>query len=296
VLAVMLWGVFALQDAALTATRNAPWVPVENAAFGVIRLAALALLFLADSVHGVFLAWLVAVFVVVVPVNLLIFGRVLPRYTKGAGLSKRIPFPPRRLASFLALDYAASVFMQLSIAILPLVVLSLFGASTGAHFYIPFTIALALDSLFFSVATSLVAEGSLSPPRLPTLVRVMLRRGILLVVPLVALIALLAPFVLAPFGDEYVRESTSLLRLLVVASFFRGVVALGAAVWRVTGHAGRIAVLDGFLLACSIATAIVLGKTYGVEGVAVAWLITCAATACAVVPTLLRQYRMSSPA
>jgi O-antigen/teichoic acid export membrane protein len=294
VVAVILWGVFALQDAALIATRNAPWVPVENAAFGIFRLAALALLFVGDSSHGVFLAWLASAFVVTVPVNVLLFRRFLPRYIGRHGVTTRLPFSPRRLLGFLALDYAGSVFVQMALALLPLIVLALFGSRVGAHFFIPFAIVLALDALFFSVATSLVAEGSLSPRRLPVLVGVMLRRGVLLAVPAVGLIATFAHFVLVPFGAEYVRESTSLLRVLVVASLFRGLVALGSAVWRVTGHTGRIAVLDGFLLGSAVAGSILLGKRYGVEGVAWAWLATSAATGCAVLPTLMRYYRLSS--
>jgi O-antigen/teichoic acid export membrane protein len=37
VIAQVLWTWFALQDAALTAMRRAPWVPVENGAFGLDR-------------------------------------------------------------------------------------------------------------------------------------------------------------------------------------------------------------------------------------------------------------------
>jgi O-antigen/teichoic acid export membrane protein len=99
---------------------------------------------------------------------------------------------------------------------------------------------------------------------------------------------------LIPSGAEYVRESTSLLRILVSVSLFRGLVALGSAAWRVTGHTGRIAVLDGFLLASAIGTAVVFGRAFGVEGVALAWLVTSAATGCAVAPTLIRYYQPST--
>lgn len=138
---------------------------------------------------------------------------------------------------------------------------------------------LALDSLFFSVATSLVAEPSLSRRRLAPLLWVMLRRGVFLAVPLVVLIVTFAP---------------PLLRILVVASLFPGLAALGSAAWRVTGHTGRIAALDGFLLASAIGTAVVFGRAFGVERVALAWLVTSAATGCAAVPTLIRYYQPST--
>ena len=40
VVGTSLWGVFALQDGALTGLRQAPWVPLENAWFGVLKLPA----------------------------------------------------------------------------------------------------------------------------------------------------------------------------------------------------------------------------------------------------------------
>ena len=38
VMGLALWGVFTLQDSTLTALRHAQWVPVENIAFGVLKI------------------------------------------------------------------------------------------------------------------------------------------------------------------------------------------------------------------------------------------------------------------
>jgi O-antigen/teichoic acid export membrane protein len=291
VAAVVFWGVFALQDAALTAMRQAAWVPLKNGAFGLLRLGALGLLFAAQSSHGVFLAWFVSMCVVAVPINWLLFRRLLKQQPHGPQVSGRLPFGRGRLARFLAFDYLATVFMQTALAMLPLLVLAILGSRENAYFYIPFTIAIALDAAFFSISMSLVTEGALNPERLPALLHVLIRRGALLVVPLVGFIVIAAPLILLPFGEEYVRESAQLLRIFAVASLFRAAVALGAAVWRVTGHSGRIAVLDGCILLCLLLLAVPLAYTSGVVGVAVAWLVTSAVMAVAVLPVLIRSYR-----
>ena len=80
VIAAVLWGVFALQDAVLTAMRRAPWVPVENSTFGILKIAALPLLLALGSDHAVFIAWVVPMAMLLIPVNYLIFDKVIPNW------------------------------------------------------------------------------------------------------------------------------------------------------------------------------------------------------------------------
>ena len=293
VVAVVLWGIFALQDAALTAMRRAPWVLVENGIFGVLKLIGLPVLFVLGSSKGPFIAWVVPMCLLLVPVNWLLFRRILVGERPAADDAAAQPFGRRRLVRFLALDYAATVFIQTSLTILPLLVVAILGSTANAHFYIPFTIALALDGLFWSMSASLVAEGALAPRRVSSLVRLLVRRVAFLVVPLVALLVLAAPFVMAPFGPEYVRESTNVLRVLLVASLFRAMILLAAAIWRLEGRGGRIAALDGFTLLGLLCGAIPLAHAFGVIGVAVAWLGSAVVVGVAVLPMILHHVRGS---
>ena len=64
--------------------------------------------------------------------------------------------------------------------------------------------AIALDAMYWSMSTSLVAEGALAPQRVAQLVRLLVRRLAVTVVPGIALLVLAAPLVMLPFGDEYV--------------------------------------------------------------------------------------------
>jgi O-antigen/teichoic acid export membrane protein len=203
-------------------------------------------------------------------------------------------FKGRRLLRFLALDYLAAVSIQTSMTILPLIVIGILGSRANAHFYIPFTVAIALDAMYWSMSTSLVAEGARDPRRVAQLVRLLVRRLALTIVPAIALLVLAAPLVMLPFGQEYVDASTNVLRLVLVASLFRGSMLLAAAIWRLEGRGGRIAALEGCMLLGLLCAAIPLAHAFAVIGVAAAWLGSAVAAGCTALPVLVRYFRAGS--
>jgi O-antigen/teichoic acid export membrane protein len=135
VAAVAVWGIFTLQDSVLTALRKAPWVPAENGLFGVLKIAALPALLVAGLSHSVFIAWVIPLVVLVVPINYLIFWRVMPSRTLRPGEMSPIErFGRRGLARFMGQDYLASIFFQAGSTAMPIVVVALLGSSAGAYF------------------------------------------------------------------------------------------------------------------------------------------------------------------
>ena len=77
IVGLVAFNVFAVQDAVLIATRRAAVVPLENAVFGLIKLALLIILVGSVGGHGVFVSWLIATVLLVLPINALLFSRVL---------------------------------------------------------------------------------------------------------------------------------------------------------------------------------------------------------------------------
>ena len=290
--AVTLWGIFALQDAALTAMRRAHWVLVKNGVFGALKIVCLPLLLALGVAHGTFVSWAIPMCMLLGPVTWLLHRRILATAGPTIADESRPSAPDRRrLARFLALDYLAAVFIQTSLMILPLIVVGILGSRANAHFYIPFTIAVALDAMFWSMSTSLVAEGALAPQRVPELVRLLVQRVAFIVVPVIGVLVAAAPIVMLPFGEEYVNASSNVLRILLVASLFRGAMLLANAIWRLEGRGGRIAAGEGFMLLGLLCAAIPLAHAFGVIGVAAAWLGSALAVGCAVLPLLMRYIR-----
>jgi hypothetical protein len=165
------------------------------------------------------------------------------------------------------------------------------GSRANAHFYIPFRIPLAIDATLSSVSTSLVAEGALVPERIPELARLLMRRGVVTLAALAGGLNAGGALVMMPFGRGYVKDSTPVLRILVLASIFQVVIGLASAIWRITRQTRRVAALEACLVAGLLGAAIPLAHAFGVTGVAVAWLAFVTAIWCAVLPMLVRQLR-----
>ena len=292
VAALALWGLFALQDAALMATRRAPWIPVENGLFGALKLAALPLMLAIGAVNGIFLAWALPMALLLIPVNLLVFRRAIPAHLAGAARESSIArLGPRSVARFLAQDYLASVFTQATLTVLPLLVIAILDARQSAYFAMPFTIAMAFDTFAYSACTSLVVEATLDQERLRALTRIFARRVLALLAPAAALLAVAAPLVMLPFGHAYAEHGAGVLRLLLCASIFRIVIALFSAVARVQGRGRRLASVELLLLVLVLGPAIPLAHAHGIDGVGAAWLGANAIICLGVLALLIRFLR-----
>jgi O-antigen/teichoic acid export membrane protein len=292
VVALVLWGLFTLQDAALTATRSAPWIPIENGTFGALKLLALPLLLVAGAVNGVFLAWALPMALLLIPVSVLVFRRAIPVHVRthvGESSISRIGLHGVR--RFLAQDYLATVFTQATLTVLPLLVIAVLGARAAAYFAMPFTIAIAFDTFAYSACTSLVVEATLQPESLRALTHLFARRVLTLLIPVAALLALAAPLVMLPFGHAYAQEGATVLRLLLCASMLRVVIALFSAVSRAQGLGLRLATVELALLVFVLGAAVPLAHSDGIQGVAAAWLGANAIICVVLAPVLMRFLR-----
>ena len=271
---LVLWGVFTLQDAALTAMRRARWVAVENTAFGVLKLAALPLAVALSVGHGVFLAWIVPMAILLVPVNLMVFRRAVTTH-------RASPAPPGdgppalergHLRAFLAQDYLGQVLMRLGVTLLPVLVVATLGAKSNAYFYIPFTIVIACDMMVLSIGTSIVAETAYDARLAREHVRTALRRYGPPLLGGVAVLVAAAPLVLLPFGTDYAREGDEVLRLLALAIVPRALIFLAGAVWRLQGHGRWLLGAEALMLVVLLGPVVPLADGLGLTGVALAWL------------------------
>jgi O-antigen/teichoic acid export membrane protein len=297
IVAQVTWGWFVLQDAALTALRRAPWVLVENGVFGVLKLAALPIALWVGASHGIFLAWVLPAILLLIPINLFLFRTAIPvhlrRYRpQGSGLRR---LGRRRLVRFVGLDWGATVLAQASTTALPLLVVAMLGSAANAYFYVPFTIVVAFNMLFHAASTSLVVEGAMAEHRIAALTAKLARHLVLVLVPGTALIVAAAPLIMLPFGDDYMRESSSVLRILACACVFRAVTILYLAVARLHGQGLWILAVEGVQTALLLGGAILLADPLGLDGIAVAWLASSAVVALGVLPALVRLLRSREP-
>ena len=293
VFAAVAWTLFALQDAALTALRHAFWVPIKNTTYNALKLASLPLLAALGTGHGIFVAWVVPVMVMLAPVNYPMFRRLLPAHARNDADLERDARPMSRIEflRFAAQDSAAGALNMAALTLLPLLVVVLVGSTANAHFFIPFTIVVTFDLLFLNVAASLVAEGARDEQGLPELVRSIVRRFLPPLLLGVVVLAAGAPLILAPFGADYAREGTDLLRLMALASVFRAAMALFVAVARLRRHGAAILAVQSVFSGLLIGLVILLVDPFGINGIALAWLIATTIVAVGVLPSLVRVFR-----
>lgn len=289
VVGVVLWNVFSLQDAVLTAARWAVALPIENGIFGVLKIGLVVLLAWVLAGHGVFYGWLLAMAVMLVPVNWLIFGRVLPSRKPSvapeAAGTLRIG-DRTRVARYLVTDYVAALLSQGYKALLPLLVLGALGSAANAYFYAAFLVAAAVGELSLSLSTSLVVEGAHDGSGVAS----MARRSVLLyaklALPGILVLVAAAPLILRPFGAAYVTHGTTLLRLLIAGTVPQAVVTLYLGIERVRARVGRVIVAEAAIVALITGGAIAGMSRYGLDGMGVAWLAGQSVVALAVSPRL----------
>ncbi|HKQ41089.1 MAG TPA: hypothetical protein VJT79_01310 [Pseudonocardia sp.] len=272
VVATVAWSVFNLQDAALTGMRSAVWVPLENGVYGLVKLVLLVVVARTSLSDGVFASWTIPVIALLVPVNLLLFRRILPRH---ATAEPDAPPPGRRvLARYMAGDYAAQAFTQLSSTFLPVLVVSLLGAAQGAYYLPAQTAFAAMGMLATAITSSLVVEAARDEQATHRLARAMLRRICVLVLPAGAFVGLAAPWLLELFGSQYRAAATAVLQLMMLSLLPRVPVALYGTKCRLENRTGTLALLQFTQAALVIGGTAVFAPTAGL--VAVGWSVLAA--------------------
>ncbi|WP_329067539.1 lipopolysaccharide biosynthesis protein [Streptomyces sp. NBC_01429] len=280
------WALLTLQDGVLTGLRRAFWVPVGNAAFSIGKLLLLAAFATAMPVLGVFVSWAAAIALSVLPLGWLVFRRLIPRQAA----ADRDREPPRAadIGRFLAGDSVGALFSLAMINLLPVLVAVRFDSAHNAFFYTAYTVGGTMEFMAINMASSLTAHASHSPERLAEGVRGALRRMALLLVPVVLVLVVFAPQILAPFGADYARHGTTVLRLLAAAALPRVVVELYIGVLRVQGRTGMLAALQGSMCVLVLGSALyLLGPGgAGIAGAGLAMLLSMTLVALVAAPGL----------
>ncbi|MDV5146176.1 lipopolysaccharide biosynthesis protein [Streptomyces sp. SBC-4] len=287
------WALLTLQDAVLTGLRRAVWVPVGNAVFSLGKLVLLVVLAVGVPVLGVFVSWAAAIALSVVPVGWLVFRHLIPRQAHAD--RDREPPTLREIGRFLAGDSVGSVFSLLMISLLPMMVAVRFDAAHNAFFYTAYTVGGTMEFMAINMASSLTAHASHSPESLAEGVRGALRRMTLLLVPVVLVLVVFAPLILAPFGEEYARNGTTVLRLLAAAALPRVAVELYIGVLRVQGRTGMLAALQGAMCVMVLGSAVFLLGPFGIAGAGYAVLGSMTLMAVASVPGLRATLKGRAP-
>jgi O-antigen/teichoic acid export membrane protein len=276
--AIVVWGIFVIEDSVLTGLRQALWIPFENTVFSVLKIAllfALAALFPRD---GIFISWTLSVAAIIIPINFLLFRRLIPAYSKRAELNtataESSPISLRQLSKYVAGNYVAALLANMSSALLPVIITQLLGATANAHFYLAWIIASSLQIVTANLATSLTVEASGSRQNLDGFTRRAAISIARLVVPGAVILFFGAPLILQFVGPSYVEEGTVLMQLLAIAALPNILNMIYVSRRRVENRiAGVVGVYSANALLV-LGLSFLLMPSFGITGVGVAWVIS----------------------
>ncbi len=284
VVATVAWVIFVLQDGILVGLGKAIVIPVENAAYGVTKLA-LLLALVGGGPLALFASWTVPVALVVVPTSALIFARFLPRHEQTAG--EAAPPDIRTVVRYAGADYAGAMLELGTVSLLPLLVLQRAGPAENAYFYQCWIIAYTLILVANNTTRSLTVQAARDPNRLQADARRLLRQTLWLLLPAALALVVLAPVLLSVFGEAYAAAGTVQLRLLALASIPHAIVLIGLVTARIGHRLREVVAIQGATAAVALGGAVLLVGPSGGVGVATAWLIAQTAVAAVLLATRL---------
>ncbi|MEU4696436.1 lipopolysaccharide biosynthesis protein [Nonomuraea dietziae] len=287
---VLVWTIFTLQDVTLAGLRRAVWVPANSLGFGLVKMVLLAALAFAlpegGLFGGIFLSWIIPTAMALIPINWFIFRHAIPRHVE-----RTEDDPPRlrEIGRFLAGDFPGALSLLLTLYLVPVLIAAwLNDATVFGYFSVTHTLGCMIGLLAANMAVSLTVEGSFHPAELARSVRNALRRTVLIVVPIVAIVTLAAPLILTVFSAELAEATSPLLRLMALAVLPGILIEIHLSTLRTLRQARRLAIVQIGLAVIMLGLIAVLFPLAGVTGVGYAVLAANAVVALAVVPHLRR--------
>ncbi|HSX32747.1 MAG TPA: oligosaccharide flippase family protein [Candidatus Saccharimonadales bacterium] len=255
-----------LTDAVFVANRRAEYHTLTYAFFGGGRLL-FPLLFIPFGAMGIFASYILAV--VISLIMSLVFMRTATGYRLLEKPNWRVLHRTRKYATN---NYIAGILSGLPSQIMPLFIIKHLGTADVAFFSMAWTMANLLYVIPSAATQSLLAESSHDPVGQRQHIKRTVRLLIMIVLPLVALSVLVAPYLLKIFGAQYSAGSTRIFQILALATIFVSITTVCNTVLNIKRRTSGIVLSQGVGLVVSIASVLPL-LHYGLVGVGLALML-----------------------
>ncbi len=272
VFATMFYTIFIVQDGVLMGLRQTIWVLLENTFYNVGKIVLLVLGIFGIFQNAIVASWFLPPLLLVLVVNGLIFFSFIPRYFRSKPPAVK-PARGRQIVRSVSGDHAGTILSEVSIRLIPLLVVSLLGTSANAYFYQAWLIGNMLNLVSANVSASFSVEGASDPARLAHYSRQTLRQILLLIVPMAAVLVAAAPLLLQIYGGEYARQATPVLRWLAVAAIPYGVNAWFLSYARIRAEIRSIILTQAIQCVLTIGLSAWWMPRMGITAIGLAWLI-----------------------
>jgi O-antigen/teichoic acid export membrane protein len=272
VLAVASTAIFTIEDNVLVGLRRAVWVPIGNGAFGVAKICALFTLASVGTAFALFSAWMIPLVLTISVISILIFRRFLPPASKPQRTAHFGPELRSEMVRFAIGDATGGLFTQAWTYLMPILITATLGASVNALFYTSFLFSSTIDQVAANYASSLTVEGAHAPEEIAPLIRLALRRIFAIILPAIAILLIMCPWLLRTFGNKYV-SAVPLLDMLLIACLPKAVSTVYYAYCRVQRKTHRSAVMQAYVCTATLSAVVLLPDPLGLIGVGLVILV-----------------------
>lgn len=282
VLAAAAVAIFILQDNVLVGLRKAVWVPVENGAFGVAKIVALAIAAPLGTAFALFSVWMGPLILTIPVVSAMLFFRFLPSSVRPGHTANLGPQQRAILLRFAAGDAVGGIFTQTWTYVLPILITVSLGARANALFYTSLLFSSTIDQVAANYASPLTVEGAHAPDRVPMLIRQALRHIFTIILPIVIILCAVSPWLLRAFGDKY-APAAPLLALLLIACLPKALCTVYYSYCRIQRSTQRSAIIQACVCILTLSAVIPVAHRFGLiaVGAVVVGVQLCAAITCA---------------
>ncbi len=277
VAALVIWTLYALQEAVLTGLRLSRIVPVQTLAYSIAKI----VLVLAAGVAAGTWAFggevVVAIWVVPAAlIGLIVHVRIQQELNQDhwAAAAPGEKLDRQKFLRFFGWDYAGSLATSIAHGLIPILVLSMTGAAASAQYQMAWTISYTLYLVGRHMGAAMQSEVGRHPEKRRALYAATLVYTLLLVVPAALVAVLFAPQIMLLFGENYVAEGAPLLRLFALSVIPLSIVTVLLAIARSENFFAGVAAVQIATLLLAVALGALALVRMGPVGMALAWLVT----------------------
>lgn len=263
---IAIVGINSLTDAVFIANRRAELHTATYTVLSFVKLL-LPLGMVQFGAMGIFAAYAFAILS-----SLLLTFYLMRRYTNyrvSVAPSWQLIVKTRRYTTH---NYAGRLLSSVTAQLMPVFILAHLGADHVAYFSMAWTMANFLYIIPAAIAQSLLAEGATTPSDKKHHIRHAIRLISMIIVPIIAIAILAAPYLLHIFGVQYASGSTTVFQILAFATLFIAINEVSTTILNITHRSSGVVASQLCTLVVTFSAALVL-IPLGLVGMGIALLL-----------------------
>lgn len=245
-------------------------IPIRNTVIGIARVVLLLGLFLMGFI-GLILAYTVSVILSIGLTFFVLFPSAIRGYTN------RISFSAGKdnvdFSHYSRSSYPADVLSSVSYVYFPFLVAGISGLPEAAFFYIAWSVGSLSFLLPSSLTTSFFAESSNRTELVDSLERRTMAYGLLGIAVVFLAFIVIGESILGLFGSLKSDESLGVLLLISASACPMLLLKVKITRLRLQSRLKEVTFINGVVFITALTSAVILGLTGGIVGVAIGWII-----------------------